>query len=72
MSLRKFTTFAVDCDSDGCSGCYADVVEIEYAETVEAFALRDGWRRNEDGTHTCPGCLAAEAEKASGQVAGRT
>jgi hypothetical protein len=56
MSLRVFTTTAVDCDS--CPEVYADTVEVS-EKNIQAFAKRDGWIINLDGTHTCPTCVRA-------------
>jgi hypothetical protein len=57
MSIRIFTTAAVDCDS--CHEVYADTVALT-EDQIQAFAKRDGWIINPDDTHTCPGCVRAK------------
>ena len=65
MSLRKLETNVVDCDT--CDEVYADVVSLSRI-SIQALALRDGWRLNDDETHACPACVVAGKELALAQV----
>lgn len=57
MSMRTYTTTAIDCDQ--CDEVYSDVVDVQPYQ-IEIFAIRDGWHRlcSADGTvrHLCPRC----------------
>ena len=53
MTVRKLESYVIDCDS--CDKVYAVVVALSEAD-VSRSALQDGWRDNDDGTHTCPKC----------------
>ena len=53
MSLRTFTTVAVDCN--GCDEVLADVVPVN-ERVAKKTAKRLGWTSTEDGRDYCPAC----------------
>ena len=60
MSIRKFTTFAIDCDY--CDAAFADVVEEKWSENVQEAAIRAGWQQSSSEEHICPKCIQARQD----------
>lgn len=54
MSIRRFTTHAVDCDGPGCHDVFADTCEQSEDQIIDA-AERHGWS-SPGNRHYCPKC----------------